>query len=68
MHEVLGFDAEAIFHGLRVAQTGRPGDVMVDADDIASLTLVEVATVLARSEFDGLPAYDETATCHLACA
>jgi hypothetical protein len=39
---------------------------MVSADDIASMTLAEVRTVLTRSEFDGLPAYDETATYHLA--
>ena len=57
---------EDIFHGLRVAQAGRHGDVMVSADDIASMTLAEVRTVLTRSEFDGLPAYDETATYHLA--
>jgi hypothetical protein len=66
VHEVLGSDGEDIFHGLRVAQAGRHGDVMVSADDIASMTLAEVRTVLTRSEFDGLPAYDETATYHLA--
>jgi hypothetical protein len=66
VHEVLGSDAEDIFHGLRVAVTGRHGDVMVDADDIASMTLAEVRTVLTWSEVDRLPAYDETATYHLA--
>ena len=66
VREVLGSDAEDIFHGLRVALTGRRGDVMVSADDIASMSLVEVRTVLTRSEIDRLPAYDETATYHLA--
>jgi len=64
--EVLGSDAEDIFHGLRVALTGRRGDVMVDADEIASMSLAEVRTVLTWSEVDRLPAYDETATYHLA--
>ncbi len=66
VREVLGSDGEDIFHGLRVAITGRRADVMVDADDIASMSLSEVATVLTRSEVDRLPAYDETATYHLA--
>ena len=66
VREVLGSDAEDIFHGLRVALTGQRQDVMVDADDIASMTLVEVRTVLTRTEIDRLPAYDESATYHLA--
>ena len=66
VREVLGSDAEDIFHGLRVAVTGRRQDVMVDADDVATMSLGEVATVLTRSEVEGLPAYDETATFHLA--
>jgi hypothetical protein len=66
VREVLGSDSEDIFHGLRVALTGRREDVMVSADDIASMSLVEVRTVLTRSQIDRLPAYDETATYHLA--
>ena len=66
VHEVLGSDAEDIFHGLRVALTGQRQDVMVSADDIAILSLAEVRTVLTRSQIDRLPAYDETATYHLA--
>ena len=62
VHEVLGSDAEDIFHGLRVALTSRHGDVLVSADDIQSMSLVEVRTVLTRSQIDGLSAYDETAT------
>ena len=66
VHEVLGSDAGDIFHGLRVALTGRRADVMVSADDIASMSLAEVRTLLTRSQIDRLPAYDETATYHLA--
>jgi hypothetical protein len=66
VHEVLGSDAEDIFHGLRVALTSRHGDVMVSADEIESMSLGEVRTVLTRSQVEGLPAYDETATFHLA--
>jgi hypothetical protein len=66
VQEVLGSDAEDIFHGLRVALTGRRGDVMVSADDIASMSLVVVRTDLTRSQIEALPAYDETATYHLA--
>ena len=66
VREVLGSDAEDIFHGLRVALTGQRQDVMVSADDIASLSVAEVTTALTRSQIDRLPAYDETATYHLA--
>ena len=66
VREVLGSDAEDIFHGLGVALTGRRGDVMVSADDIESMSLVEVRTALTRSQIEGLVAYDETATYHLA--
>lgn len=66
VHEVLGSDAEDIFHGLRLAVTGRRQDVMVSADDIAIMSLVEVRTDLTRSQIEGLSAHDETATYHLA--
>ena len=66
VREVLGSDAEDIFHGLRVALTSRHGDVMVSADDIESMSTDEVRTVLRRSEIEAFPAYDETATFHLA--
>ena len=66
VNEVLGSDAEDIFHGLRVALADRHQDVMVSADDIASMSLGEVRTVLTRSQVETLPAYDETATYHLA--
>jgi hypothetical protein len=66
VHEVLGSDAEDIFHGLRVALSGHRQDVMVSADDIASMSLAEVRTSLTRSDFEAFPTYDETATYHLA--
>jgi hypothetical protein len=66
VQEVLGSDAEDIFHGLRVALIGRRGDVMVSADDIESMSLVVVRTDLTRSQIEALPAYDEMATYHLA--
>ena len=49
------------------ARIGAVAEVLgSDADDIASMSLSDVATVLTRSEIDRLPAYDETATYHLA--
>jgi len=66
VHEVLGSDAEDIFHGLRVALAGRRRDVMVSSVDVASMSTDEVRTNLKRSDFEALPAYDETATYHLA--
>jgi hypothetical protein len=36
--EVLGSDAEEVFHGLRVALTGRKRDVIVSANDSASVS------------------------------
>jgi hypothetical protein len=66
VHEVLGSDAEDIFHGLRVAHTSRHLDVMVAADDVESMSLSEVQTSLTQAEFDALREYNETATYHLA--
>jgi hypothetical protein len=66
VQEVLGSDPEDTFHGLRVALLGSRQDVMVSADDIESMSLVEVRTVLTQSDFEALPRYDETATFHLA--
>jgi len=65
VHEVLGSDQEDIFHGIRVARAGRP-DVMIMASDIASMTSSGVSTSLSSADVDGLPAYNEEATYHLA--
>jgi hypothetical protein len=64
--EVLGSDAEDIFHGVRVALTEGHRDVMVAADDISALTTSVVSTDLTRSDLESLPAYAEEATYHLA--
>lgn len=66
VHEVLGSDGEDIFHGLRVALAGRHRDVMVAADDVASLSANGVRLDLTRSALEALPAYEEEATYHLA--
>lgn len=66
VHEVLGSDAEDIFHGLRVALTGRHEDVMVSADDVAGFSADRVRVGLTRSELEALPTYKEQATFHLA--
>lgn len=66
VHEVLASDAEDIFHGLRVALPDRHRDVMISADDVASMSVDEVRTSLARPDVDALPTYDDEATYHLA--
>jgi hypothetical protein len=64
--EVLGSDAEDIFHGLRVALADRHRDVMVSSGDVASMSADEVRTNLTKLDFEALPTYDDVATYHLA--
>jgi hypothetical protein len=65
VREVLGSDAEDIFHGLRVRlAAGR--DVMVPADDVTTLSHDSIETSLGRSAIEALPTYDEVSTYHLA--
>jgi hypothetical protein len=66
VHEVLGSDAEDIFHGLRVRLAAGHRDVMVSADNVTALSADEVGTDLSRSAFEALPTYDEVASYHLA--
>ena len=66
VREVLGSDAEDLFHGLRVALDGAHRDVMVSSDDVASIGRDAVDTSLSRSDIVALPSYDEEATYHLA--
>ena len=66
VREMLGSDAEDIFHGIRVRLNDGNRDVMIRADDVSSLTAEEVQTNLSRSEIEGLPTYDDIATYHLA--
>jgi hypothetical protein len=66
VREMLGSDAEDIFHGIRVKLTAGHRDVMIRADDVSSLTAEGVQTNLSRSEIEALPTYDDVATYHLA--
>jgi PRC-barrel domain protein len=66
VREVLGSDAEDIFHGLRV-KLGRQGrDVMLAADDVTNLSADAIGTRLPRRDIEALEDYNETATYHLA--
>ena len=66
VREMLGSDAEDIFHGIRVRLTAGHRDVMIRADDVSTLTAEEVQTNLSRSDIEALPTYDDVATYHLA--
>ena len=66
VHEMLGDDAEDIFHGIRVALADVRRDVMIPEDMVESLAADEVRLGMASSEVKALPAYDEEATYHLA--
>jgi hypothetical protein len=66
VHEMLGSDSDDIFHGIRVAVRDGHRDVLVPSDAVTSLTASEVRTSLTRTDLDALPAYEETATYHLA--
>lgn len=66
IREVLGSDSEDIFHGLRIALAEGKRDVMVSADNVASMSAAEIGLDLSRSDVEALPTYDEVATYHLA--
>lgn len=66
VREVLGSDADDIFHGLRVTLARGHRDVMVSANEVASMSTAEIRTDLTRSELEALPTYDDEATYHLA--
>lgn len=66
VREMLGSDADDIFHGIRVALRDGHRDVLVPSDAVTSLSTTDVRTSLTRAELDALPAYEETATYHLA--
>ena len=65
VREVLGSDADDIFHGLRVAVAGGR-DVMVASTDVTTITAAAVGTDLTKDAIEALPTYDEVATYHLA--
>jgi hypothetical protein len=66
IREVLGSDAEDIFHGLRVSLASGHRDVMVPADNVTALSHENVETDLSSSAIDALETYDEVSTYHLA--
>jgi hypothetical protein len=66
VREVLGSDAEDIFHGLRVGLDAGHRDVLVSADDVSTMTSDAIGTNLSRSAIEQLPTYDEVGTYHLA--
>jgi hypothetical protein len=66
IREMLGSDAEDIFHGIRVRLTDGRREVMIRADDVSTLTGGEVQTNLSRAAIEALPTYDDIATYHLA--
>ena len=63
--EVLGSDAEDIFHGLRVRLDGTKRDVMVGAADVATLASGGIDLAVDRATVAALPDFDEPATYHL---
>jgi len=66
VREVLGSDAEDIFHGLRVGLRTSHRDVMVPADNVTALSHEAIQTDLSPSAIDALQTYDEVSTYHLA--
>ncbi len=66
VREMLGSDAEDIFHGIRVRLNAGRRDVMIRADDVSTMAAGEVQTDLSRSAIEALPTYDDIATYHLA--
>jgi hypothetical protein len=65
VREVLGSDADDIFHGLRVRLDNTNRDVMIEADDVASLAANGIAVTVDRVAVAALPDFDEPATYHL---
>jgi uncharacterized protein YrrD len=65
VHEVLGSDAEDIFHGIRVAMHGHH-DVMLPAENVSGITSSAVTSDLSAAQIDNLAPYDDEASYHLA--
>jgi hypothetical protein len=66
VREVLGSDAEDIFHGLRVKLASGGREVMVPAADVTAMSSAAIETDLTPADMASLPAYDEVASYHLA--
>jgi hypothetical protein len=66
VREVLGSDAEDVFHGLRVGADDGKGDRLLLADDISLITRSRIETSLSADEVAALSPYQEQDTYHLA--
>ncbi len=66
VREMLGSDAEDIFHGVRVGLNGEARDVLLSSDLVTGLTAAAVETSLSPTEVEALPTYVDEATYHLA--
>ncbi len=66
VREVLGSDAEDVFHGLRVGLRGESREVMLGSEHAVRLTAAQVQTDLSAADLERLPTYAEEATYHLA--
>jgi hypothetical protein len=66
VREVLGSDAEDVFHGIRVHLDRGDRDAMILSDDISLITKGRIDTSLAPEAVTALPEYKETDTFHLA--
>jgi len=66
VREVLGSDAEDIFHVLRVRLTAQRRDVVVTSANVAAISHDRVQVGMTQEELGALPVYDEAATYHLA--
>ncbi|HLY14774.1 MAG TPA: hypothetical protein VKR24_10520 [Candidatus Limnocylindrales bacterium] len=64
--EMLGSDAEDIFHGVRVRLAGEKRDVLLSSDLVTGLTAAAVQTSLSPVDAEALPTYADEATYHLA--
>jgi hypothetical protein len=65
VREVLGSDAEDIFHGIRLRLAAGHRDVMLDSDNVMSISKQQLTSDLSMAELAALPDYDERADYHL---
>jgi len=66
VREILGSDAEDIFHGVRVGLNSESRDVLLSANLVTGLTTARIETSLSAADFETLPTYVDEATYHLA--
>ena len=67
VREVLGSDAEDVFHGIRVSIDGHPkDDVVVTVDSVTAMTPDRIDVDMTRAGAIALPRYSEESTYHLA--